>query len=800
VDERSIELLELPAVGERLAGCTAFSGGRSLALGMRPSPDPAEVIRLQAETTEALALAQAGVSPPGGAHDVRPAVVEAARGGTLDVATLEDVLSTVLVALEQRAALLAHAGDTPLLAGRAGTIDALALHEIAVALERALDRRGGLLDTASPELGRLRREVVRARDRAAALLRELAGRLRSHLQEGFVTDRGGRPVLAVKASSRSAVPGLVHDTSGSGQTLFVEPFALVEENNRVRELEAAERQETERVLAALSATVGQAAPALELAVEALSEIDLALSRAALSRAWDGCEVEVADTVQLEGARHPLLDPATAVPVDLPLDGLRAVVVSGPNTGGKTVALKTLGLLALLHQCGLRPPARHARLPVFDRVLADIGDEQSIERSLSTFSGHVRSLVAILEQAGPRSLVLLDEIAAGTDPAEGAALAIAVLERLVANGSRVMVTSHLAELREWASATPGVTNAAVGFDARTLAPTYEVRLGEPGASHALAVAERLGLPAAVLAAARRHVAPERRAVEDLLLEADAARAAAVEERARAEEERDQAGEARARAERRERDLEERIAAVRARADEERARARREAERELAALTADLRALRAEIREARSAEAARARTGGAGDRERERDRDRRLGAADAIASRAGRSLTRLAAPAPAAGPVAVGDRVTDSVLGIVGTVVAIDGAQADLQGPSARIRLPLERLVPAATPAPLASAPPVRVDVTLPQEASSPEIDVRGLRAEEARLAVRERVDAASMAGLARLRVIHGHGTGALRSAVREELSRHPLVSRYEPASPGEGGGGATIANLRDEDPG
>jgi DNA mismatch repair protein MutS2 len=798
VDERSIALLELPAVGERLAGRTAFSGGRSLALGMRPSPDPAEVIRLQAETTEALALAQAGVSPPGEAHDVRPAAAEAARGGTLDVATLEDVLSTVLVALEQRAALLAHADDTPLLAGRAGTIDARTLHEIAVALERALDRRGGLLDTASPELGRLRREVVRARERAAALLRDLAGRLRSHLQEGFVTDRGGRPVLAVKASSRSAVPGLVHDTSGSGQTLFVEPFALVEENNRVRELEVAERQETERVLAALSATVGQGAPALDLAVEALSEIDLALARAALSRAWDGCEVEVADTVQLEGARHPLLDPATAVPVDLPLDGLRAVVVSGPNTGGKTVALKTLGLLALLHQCGLRPPARHARLPVFDRVLADIGDEQSIERSLSTFSGHVRSLVAILEQAGPGSLVLLDEIAAGTDPAEGAALAIAVLERLVANGSRVMVTSHLAELREWASATPGVTNAAVGFDARTLAPTYEVRLGEPGASHALAVAERLGLPAAVLAAARGHVAPERRAVEDLMLEADAARAAAVEERARAAEERDQAGEARARAERRERDLEERIAAVRARADEERARARREAERELAALTADLRALRAEIREARSAEGARARTGGAGDRERERDR--RLGAADAIASRAGRSLTRLAAPAPAAGPVAVGDRVTDSVLGIVGTVVAIDGAQADLQGPSARIRLPLERLVPAATPAPVASAPPVRVDVTLPQDASSPEIDVRGLRAEEARLALRERVDAASMAGLARLRVIHGHGTGALRSAVREELSRHPLVSRYEPASPGEGGGGATIANLRDEDPG
>jgi DNA mismatch repair protein MutS2 len=788
VDRRSLDLLGLPAIRERLAGHASFAGGRRLALDLAPSADPEEVARRQAETTEAILLRWAGAPSPAGAHDVREAVAAAAHGGTLDVPDLEEVAATVAVALEVRDALLSRAEDVPLLAAEAGRVDAQALREVAAALTRALDTRGGLLDAASAELARVRRELARARERAAALLRDLAVRLRPHLQEEFVTERGGRPVLAVKAASRSAVAGLVHDTSGSGQTLFVEPLALVEENNRTRELEAAERREVERVLAGLSRLVGERADALARAVDALAVVDLALARAELSLRWDGCEVEAADGVWLEAARHPLLDPAAVVPIDLPLGDLAAVVVSGPNAGGKTVALKTLGLMALLHQCGLRPPARRARLPVFDCVLADIGDEQSIERSLSTFSGHVRALVAILEQAGPRSLVLLDEIAAGTDPAEGAALATAVLERLMDRGARVMATSHLSEVREWAAATPGAANAAVGFDARALAPTYEVRLGEPGASHALAVAERFGLPAEVLDAARGRLTPERRTVADLLLEADAARAAAREELERAACERAGAAEARARAEALERDLQQRIARSRARADEERRAARREAERELRELSADLAALRAEIRAARRAESERTRAGAT-----ERERDRRLGAASEAASRAWEALERLRAPLPAPGPVRVGDRVTDSVLGVAGTVVAIEGAQADVQGASARVRVPLERLVVDAHVHP-APPRPGRVDVSLPPEASGPEIDVRGRRAEEARAAVRARVDAASLAGRERLRVIHGRGTGALRAAVREELARHPLVVRVEPAPPAEGGDGATLVYL------
>ena len=353
--------------------------------------------------------------------------------------------------------------------------------------------------------------------------------IREHLQEDFVTQRGGRPVLAVKASSRSSVPGLVHDASDSGQTLFVEPFEIVELSNRQSEAAGAEREEAERILRDLSAAVAEQPDALAHAVEAAGRIDLAIALGTVSRGWRGAPVEVSDEVRLVGARHPLLDPKTAVPIDLDLGQLRALVISGPNTGGKTVALKTLGLAALLHQSGLRPPADTAALPVFDAVLADIGDRQSIEMSLSTFSGHVANLVAILDAARERSLVLLDEVAAGTDPVEGSALAQALLARLTEQARLTVVTTHYAELKEWASATEGVANAATGFDPDTHAPLYRIALGRPGISHALQTAERLGLDAEVVADARGRVAPERLRIEELLAEAEAAERTAVEER-------------------------------------------------------------------------------------------------------------------------------------------------------------------------------------------------------------------------------------------------------------------------------
>ena len=798
MDPRSAELLELPAVRERLAGMASFAGGRGLALALAPSPDPDEVAGRAAETEEALRLRDLDVGGPGGAFDLREATAAAAREVVLEAGALVEVLATIRVWLQAREAVAARAEQAPVLAAALAAPDAGAARRVEAALERALDPRGGLLDTASPALASVRRRLAAAHRAAADLLRELAARLRTHLQESFTTERGGRPVLAVKASSRSAVPGIVHDSSGSGQTLFIEPMALVEANNQVRELAAQEAEEEARILRELSRLVGAERDVLDDLTATLARLDLALARAALSRAWNGCRVEPAAEVDLRAARHPLLDPAAAVPIDLPLEGVRALVVSGPNTGGKTVALKTLGLLAMLHQCGLRVPAARARLPVFDRVLADIGDDQSIAESLSTFSGHVLRLIAILAAAGPRSLVLLDEPAAGTDPDEGARLAQAVVERLVEQGALVLATTHHPEVKGWASAAARAANAAVGLDARTLRPRYALQIGEPGASHALSIAEGLGLDPSVVEAARGAGPPERRALEALLQEASAARAAADDERAAAAADRAEAQEAQRRAGDREAELERRLARSREAAEAERARARRGAQDELADLSRQLADLRSEIAAARREEAARAEEAAAAVADpRARERDRRLEAASRAAAGARRQLAETApAPAVARGPVEVGDEVVDPEMGFRGRVIAIDGGRAEVQGGSARMRLPVARLVHAAASR---SRPPEPEEPAFtPPPPSGPgatlEVDVRGRRAADAVGAVRERMDAAAMAGLPQVRVIHGHGTGALRAAVREELARHPLVDRAEPAPPEEGGDGATIAYL------
>ncbi|HWH14479.1 MAG TPA: hypothetical protein VNT51_07020, partial [Miltoncostaeaceae bacterium] len=667
MDDRTLTLLELPAVQERLAAHTHFAGGRALAEALAPSADPATVRTLRAETEEALGLQEAAVAGPGGAHDVRPQADAAARGGVLTVLDLQAVDATLGAALEVRAGVLAREEQAPLLAARLDAIDPIALAALRARLDRTLDRRGGLLDTATPELAQARARLAAGRREAADTLRRLASRLRAHLQESFTTERSGRPVLAVKASSRGAVPGIVHDSSGSGQTIFVEPFELVEANNRLRELEAAEAAEVERVLAELSAAVGGAAGEIVHAVEALAHHDLALARAELSHAWRGCPVEDAAEVDLQAARHPLLDPARAVPVDLPLEGIRALVVSGPNTGGKTVSLKTLGLLAVLAQCGLRVPARRARLPVFDVVLADIGDDQSIARNLSTFSAHVRRLVEIVERAGPRSLVLLDEVAGGTDPEEGGPLARAVIGRLVGAGALVLATTHLGALKEWAAETPAVRNAAVGIDPETLRPLYTLRIGAPGASHALDIARDLGLDPDVIAAARAAMSPERRRADELLREASESRAAAARELRRAGEDRMRAERAAHAAEEHRAELQARLARQREEAHAERERARARAEEELEGLQRELADLRREIAQARRAEEARRRTSAraasAGAeplaqaaRRRESERDQRLGRAADVAARARAAVTEARGEA-GGGPVAVGDRVAD-----------------------------------------------------------------------------------------------------------------------------------------------
>ncbi len=793
VDERDLTLLELPVILERIAEVAASSPGRVSALGLRPTADLHEVEARQARTTEAIWLLERSQEPELTRFgDISETAELAERGAVLEPIALRGIANAARTGITARREL-GESDETPLLGEIALRIEP-SLSSLADALDAAISDDGSdLRDTASPTLRRLRRELRDGRARLADRLRNLARTpgFAEHLAEDFVTERGGRPVIALRASSRSAVPGIVHDTSGSGQTLFVEPLVVVEDSNRLREAESAEREEVIRILRELSEQVAAQSAPLQVLIEAVGQIDLALACASVSRAWRGALVTISHKVALRGARHPLLDSSQAVPVDLELGELRAVVISGPNAGGKTVALKTLGLAVVLHQCGLRPPADAVALPIFDRVLVDIGDEQSIAMSLSTFSGHLRSLIAVLGAATNQSLVLLDEVAAGTDPVEGAALAQALLERLVTQARLTVVTSHFAELKEWAAETATAANAATGFDPETDEPLYRVELGRPGTSHALRIAERLGLPTDVVAAARSRISPDRLRVAELLAQAEAAERDAVGARERINTEAAAVTAERLALVEKRAELTTEIERVRGSAQTERERAIARAELELTEARAEIDELRREIRAARKAEKERRKTGAAGSPKAERERDRRLGAAAERSTRARHALARADQPVPQTTPLAVGDPVVAPAIGVRGTVTEISGEEATVLGAGGlRVRIPLERLQPDRdTPNTADAVAAIKVPLLAPADAPF-ELDLRGRTAQESREAVRAFVDNATLAGHTEVRVIHGRGTGAVRKAVRDELTLHPLVG----SQVSDSADGATIVQL------
>jgi len=768
MDAAALAALELPAIVDRLATFAATDFGVTLARGLEPSGDPAVVAQRHALTSAAVAALDADAAPElAGIRDVRAAVERSSRGGLLRPDELRAIAVSVRVALEAKRVV-----REPLLAELLEPVDP-ALGGLADEVDRRVEEDGSdVRDNASPLLRKLRAELrnggARVRDELARVAR--SSDVQDALQESFLAERGGRPVLAVRASARSKVPGVVHDASSTGQTRFVEPFAVVELNNRLAEAAADAREEVERILGELSAAAAALADALRTLVESTGALDLALALGGLSRAWGGAPVELSDDVRLVGARHPLLDRSTAVPIDLELGAVRALVISGPNTGGKTVALKTIGLAALLHQSGLRPPAQIAALPVFDQVLADIGDRQSIEMSLSTFSAHLSALVSILESATDRSLVLLDELAAGTDPEEGSALAQALLARLVRQARLTVVTTHYAELKEWASVSDEAVNGATGFDPETDEPLYRIALGRPGTSHALRVAERLGLDRDVVADARARVVPERLRTAELLADAEVAEREAVSVR-------DELEAALRDARAREAELARERDTVRASTERARQETVAATERELADARAELSALRDELRSARR-------------RKREPDQDRLLGSATERAVRAERSLRDLGGPLPVTGKLAEGDPVEAPDVGIRGTIASIRGDDAEVIGAAGqRVRIPLARLRPSRERAPEDRTPAVQVRASASSDASD-QLDVRGLPGHEAREQVRRLVDDAALAGLHEVRVVHGRGTGALRKAVRDELTRHPLVERQEP----DADDGATVVTL------
>lgn len=784
---KSLHTLEFNKVLAKLAAHTTFSAGRELAEQLEPTSDPAAVARRLRETREALHLlaVRASISL-GGAHDVRPQVAHARIGATILPPELLDVRDTLARGRAVRRGLLRLAHDVPRLAEIAGALmdESRAGDEIA----RCINDRAEVVDSASPELSKLRRELNGARSRLIERLQRMlgAGEIAKYLQEPIITQRGGRYVIPLKADFKGRVQGIVHDQSASGATVFVEPLATVEMNNRLRELELAEQKEVERVLSELTMHVAAEGERIIWTVEALAELDLIFAKAYYAEALNAKEPLIAQLpegharpaarlINLINARHPLLNPATVVPISLRLDeDVRILVITGPNTGGKTVTLKTVGLFALMAQAGLFLPASDGTtLPVFDDVFADIGDEQSIEQSLSTFSSHMRNVISFLGAAHRGALVLVDELGAGTDPVEGSALAQAILEDLRARGIMALVATHYTELKLYAHGTPGVQNASVEFDLETLRPTYRLTVGLPGRSNALSIALRLGLDARIVDAARERVSGEHLEAESLLLDLKNARE-------QAENDETAALKSRSEAERIERELRERLRRI----EDERRQvlndARRMAAQEIEQVRTELTETRKRLQDAAAESQLRAaRT--------------RL---DTLAGQIepDEEPSPLPGPARARAPVVPGDKVWIPTLKQRGEVVALNGADAEVQVGSLRLKLravQLEKAAPAESK-PVVERSAVRTSAPMPDVAS--EIHLRGLTADEAVLKLDEYIDDAYMAGLPKVRVVHGKGTGTLRKAVRELLEGHPLVAGFRGGDRYEGEDGVTVVEL------
>jgi DNA mismatch repair protein MutS2 len=798
MNPKTLSTLEFDKVLARLAQHTAFSAGRALALALRPSSDYDEVVRRQRITAEARRLLEMQPNLSlGGAHDVRPQARKAALAGVLEPSELLDIQGTLSLAISLRKTVQRLGVPAlPLLTALADGLAALS--PLVAEIARCINPRSEVTDAASPLLATCRRQAHLAHDRLTAKLQHILASAtgRQVAQEPIVTLRDGRYVIPVKAEMRGQLPGIVHDVSSSGATVFLEPLEAVEIGNAWRELQLEEQREVERILRALSARVGEAAENIETTVATLAELDLALAKAKLGDALACKELpylsadqpwlaEGPGELRLLNARHPLLK-GEVMPISIWVgDSYSIVLITGPNTGGKTVALKTVGLLILMAQAGLPIPAElGSRLPVFNSVHVDIGDEQSIEQSLSTFSSHVGNIIRILGEAEPNSLVLLDELGAGTDPSEGTALAQAILQHLLDVGATTVATTHHSQLKVFAHVTPGIVNASVEFDLETLSPTYRLIIGLPGQSNALAIAERLGMPHDILDRARQHIAPDRQELESLLSDIQrerqaAADAARAEQIARREAEAIRAG------------LAEKLMAVDAERDHTIEKTRQEMESELQQTRARLRAAAKEIARAEREAAAAARQAASP----------RPGEALAAAKQEVEAVeeqvekVRRLRRRPRKGPlppIVAGDRLWLRDLSQPAEALGPPDEHGELAvhlgAFHGRINVSeVEGVEKAAEVITIATSFP-------PSAPPSPEIEVRGMTVGEAMPLIEQHLDAAFRASLPQVRIVHGKGTGTLRRAIRDALRGHPLVKSLSTPPPKEGGEGVTIVEV------
>ena len=788
--DKSIRTLELPAVLRMLADQTNSAEAREKALAVVPETDIDFVKRLQDETDAARAMIGVKGSPAfSGIKPVGESLYRADRGGALNTRELLDIAGVLRCARRVREYFSE---------GEPTAIDHFfyALrgnHYLEERITTAILDEDEIADNASPELADIRRHKRNAAAKGRQILQKIISSqsYSKVLQETIITQRDGRFVVPVKAEFRSSLPGLVHDVSSSGATVFVEPMGVVQANNELKELEAKEKKEIERILRELSAQAAGCQRDILSDYENLVRLDLIFARGQLSYRMNATRPEIRRSggVSLRHARHPLLDSGKAVPITIELgQTFDTLVITGPNTGGKTVSLKTLGLLTLMAQCGLHIPADdRSAVSVFDRVLADIGDEQSIEQSLSTFSSHMVTIVKILEEADEHSLILFDELGAGTDPVEGAALAIAIIQHVRERGGKIAATTHYAELKTFAMTTAGVENASCEFDVETLRPTYKLLIGIPGKSNAFAISQRLGLDMSVIETAKAQMDSESIRFEDVLTQLEEKRQRLEKDQTEAERLRSQR-ETDARKAREFREQMERAKDnARTRGEAEARRIVREARAQADAIFEELDRLRKEQEKAASWQAVN--DARAAIRGQLKSAEEKLRFQDDV---------REPVPAPSR-PIREGDLVELAgtkrqgvVTGIVGDRLQMETGNMKLTVKASDVRLIEEAEVREKKEAQRQVTTHIRLAGA---RAAVNELDIRGLMTDEADLQVDQFLDNALMGKLNVVTIIHGKGTGALRKAVHQQLKHHRAVKSFRLGRYGEGEDGVTVVELR-----
>ena len=792
MNDRNLELLEFHKIREMLAGFTSFSASRQLALNFAPLSDGEDVhlrLRQSAEARRLLSL-----SPDfhiGEVVDIREIVKMAARGKLLDTKSLLEIQKTLAAARGLKRHLINMPQELPLLSGLAE--DIVALDQIEKDISKCLGPNGDVLDTASPKLASVRRRMREVRQELLTHLQAIvtSPRGRKIAQESIVTEREGRYVIPVKVECRRQIRGIVHDVSNTEATVFIEPWTTTETQNELRELVAAEKDEVERILRMLSAAAGAFESEISRNIELVAELDLALAKARYARETKATEPVIVAAVRstMEGgdepggvlrlveARHPLLG-KNAVPLSVEIgQDCSVLVITGPNTGGKTVALKTIGLLSLMALAGLPIPAQaESRIPFFDGVHADIGDEQSIEQTLSTFSWHIGNIVHIINRATAQSLVLLDELGTNTDPGEGSALGRAILLHFLSQGTMTVVTTHYTELKALAHATGGMQNAALDVDPVTMVPTYHLTVGIPGGSNALATASRLGLPEEIVSRARNMLSKSGQEIESLLTHLVTEQKSVESLRQGLEKELNEA-------EQRGTDLKNGLRQL----EEERRRiikqTRDQVIREAAELHMTIRGATADLRKEKSREKIERAKKALAEAQEKLDAEIWRGRPDGEAEEAETEE----------GSVVSGDTVWLKEADVPATVLSVfeDRGLVEVQAGKVKMTLRLdgvEKRIPSTGEVKMGRA---LISREVSRPGASPELDLRGKRAEEVEPLLDDYLNEASLSNLSHVCIIHGIGTGTVRQIVREMLASHPLVASFRPGERGEGGDGVTI---------